>query len=140
MHLWKRNLFIWEKHLQIFHVEATIWSVFHSYLLIFHRNLHATKSPFKVRYAFHLFPAELCLFFNEKKLHRSKTDSVELQLDDYFTLNIKGSCFYEKKQKSLRRTLNFIFLLVQGSVQRNNAGRVGFSSIRNICFVQLLKV
>lgn len=110
MHLRKRNLFIWEKRLQIFHVEATIWSVFHSYLPIFHRNLHATKSPFKVRYAFHLFPAELCLFFNEKKHHRSKTDSVELklQLDDSFTLNVKVLAFM-KKTKTLCKELWALF-------------------------------
>lgn len=83
-------------------MELTIWSVFHSCLLIFHKNLHATKSPFKVRYAFHFFPAGLCLFFNEEKHHGSKTDSVELklQLDDNFTLNIKVLAFM-KRNKSL---------------------------------------
>lgn len=40
------------------------------------QKLCATKSPFKIGYAFHLSPAELCLFFNEKKHRSGETGSL----------------------------------------------------------------
>lgn len=142
MHLWKRNFLIWEKLLQIFHVEATIGSIFHSYLLIFCRNLHATKSPFKVKYAFIYFQPSFVCFLMRRNTTEAKLILWEAQAAVRWQLHskYKCSCFYEKKQKSLQRTLSLVFLLVQCSVQRNNAGKVGSSNIWNICFVRLLKV
>lgn len=40
------------------------------------QELCATKSPLKAGYVFHLFPAEVCLFFNEEKHGVGKIDSL----------------------------------------------------------------
>lgn len=86
-----------------------LYDLFFTYTSLFHRSLHATRSPFTVGYAFHLFPAEFCLVFGKRQ--DCFSGKLRLQLDDSFVLVHKKhnrSCFYlkkEKKKKSLERSL-----------------------------------
>lgn len=48
------------------------YMVYFSFLPLFHRNLHATKNPFKSKIRFLFISSRaLLVFFNEKKHHRS---------------------------------------------------------------------